>query len=77
MDIKTINDQFSVSGQILPDEIPAIVEAGFKSIVCNRPDGEAPDQPTITEIEQAAEAAGLECRYLPVVSGIGHDLGSA
>ena len=69
MDIKTINDQFAVSGQILPDDIPAISEAGFKSIICNRPDGEASDQPTITEIEQAAEAAGLECRYLPVVSG--------
>ena len=69
MDIKTISDTFSVSGQILPEELAAVAEAGFKSIICNRPDGESPDQPTIDEIEQAAVAAGLQCRYLPVVSG--------
>ncbi len=69
MDIKTVTDQFAVSGQILPEDIPAVAQAGYKSIVCNRPDGEASDQPTITEIEQAAEAAGLECRYLPVIAG--------
>jgi sulfide:quinone oxidoreductase len=69
MDIKTINDEFSVSGQILPDQMPAIAEAGYKSIICNRPDGESPDQPTIDEVEQAATAAGLQCRYLPVVAG--------
>ena len=42
---------------------------GFRSIICNRPDGEAADQPTFEEIEVAAKAKGLEARYLPVVSG--------
>jgi sulfide:quinone oxidoreductase len=69
MDIKTISPDFAVSGQILPGELPEIAAAGFRSIICNRPDGESPDQPTITEIEQAAQAAGLNCRYLPVTSG--------
>ncbi len=69
MDIKQVTEQFAVSDQVLPEEIPQIAASGFKSIICNRPDGEGSDQPTIVEIEQAAAEAGLECRYLPVVSG--------
>jgi sulfide:quinone oxidoreductase len=43
--------------------------AGFRSIICNRPDGEGNDQPTFSEIEEAARAAGLEAYYMPVVPG--------
>jgi sulfide:quinone oxidoreductase len=42
---------------------------GFKAIVCNRPDGEGPDQPLFAEIERAAAATGLSARYVPVASG--------
>ena len=59
MEIKRINDHVSVSGQISPDDIPALKAAGFTTIVNNRPDGEAPDQPSGAEIEAAAKAAGL------------------
>ncbi|WP_197918247.1 bifunctional protein tyrosine phosphatase family protein/NAD(P)/FAD-dependent oxidoreductase [Thiosulfatihalobacter marinus] len=69
MQIKTITAQISVSPQIVADDLPAIAAAGFRSIICNRPDGEAADQPTYEEIETAASAAGLEARYLPVVAG--------
>lgn len=42
-------------------------DAGFRSVINNRPDFEAgPDQPTSAQIEQAARAAGLEYAYLPV-----------
>ncbi len=69
MDIKAITDKLSVSPQISVDDVAALKEAGFKSIICNRPDGEGADQPTFDEINAAAEAAGLEARYLPVVPG--------
>ena len=69
MDIKTITKDFAVTGQVLPQQIPELAAAGYRSIICNRPDGEASDQPTIDEIENAASAAGLELRYLPVVAG--------
>lgn len=69
MQIKTITAQISVSPQIVADDLPAIAAAGFRSIICNRPDGEAADQPTYEEIETAASAAGLEARYLPIVAG--------
>ena len=69
MEYRQINDDYSVAGQILPDDMGAIQAAGFKSIICNRPDGEQPDQPSADEIRQAAEAAGLTFRHIPIVSG--------
>ncbi|MFA9218542.1 MAG: TIGR01244 family sulfur transferase, partial [Sphingomonadaceae bacterium] len=39
------------------------------SIICNRPDGEAGDQPLYAEIEHAAKALGFSTRYLPAESG--------
>ncbi|MDX1780334.1 MAG: TIGR01244 family sulfur transferase [Thalassovita sp.] len=69
MDPKQISDEISVAEQIQPEDVAKLAELGFRSIICNRPDGEAADQPTFEEIEQAAEAAGLETRFLPIVAG--------
>ena len=66
MEIKRIDDHVSVSGQISPDDIPALKAAGFTTIVNNRPDGEAPDQPSGAEIEAAAKAAGLGYVAIPL-----------
>jgi sulfide:quinone oxidoreductase len=70
MKINTLTAQLSVSPQILPNDIAEIVKAGFKSIICNRPDGEAADQPSFRELEKEAQAAGLDIRYLPVTPGL-------
>ncbi len=67
--IRKITDALSVSPQVTVPEVAAIAAAGFRAIICNRPDGEGADQPTFEEIEAAAHAAGIEARYLPVVSG--------
>jgi sulfide:quinone oxidoreductase len=69
MEIKTISNGFSVSPQIVANDIKEIAKLGFRSIVCNRPDGEGADQPTFEEISNAAKEAGLEIRYQPIVSG--------
>jgi len=69
MDIKTLSPSLSVTSQITDQDISQIAQAGFKSIICNRPDGEGSDQPTEKEIAQAAMAAGIVFRYLPVESG--------
>lgn len=69
MDAKRITEDLSVSGQLAPSEVGAIVEAGYRSIICNRPDGEADDQPTYEEVATQARKAGLEMTYLPAVSG--------
>jgi len=69
MDARPISDALSVAGQIRPEDIPDIAKAGYRAIICNRPDGEAGDQPTFEEIEAKADASGLKTLYLPVVSG--------
>jgi len=69
MEIKTIDKGLSVSPQIAAADVAELKKQGFRSIICNRPDGEGADQPTFAEIEKAAKKAGLEARYLPVVSG--------
>jgi sulfide:quinone oxidoreductase len=69
MDIKSLTPHLSISPQILASEIQAVAEAGFKAIVCNRPDGEGPDQPSFKEIEAAAIQFGLQAQYLPAETG--------
>ena len=77
MDIKDINKRISVSPQITAADVKAIADAGFRAIICNRPDGEGADQPTFEEIDTAAKAAGLETLYLPIVSGKVEDADAA
>ncbi len=66
MDIRVITPTYSVTPQITPDDIPAIVDAGYKVLICNRPDAENPPQLWAEEIGKAAEAAGLEFHVHPV-----------
>lgn len=66
VDIKRITPEFSVSGQIAPGDIESIVAQGFRSIVCNRPDGEQAGQPDYSQVAEAAAAAGLEAIFVPV-----------
>ena len=69
MQVKPLSDAISVSPQITPDEVKTLAELGYRSIICNRPDGEGADQPGFAEIDAAAGAAGISTRDLPVVSG--------
>lgn len=66
MELRRINDRVSVAPQIRPEDVTAIRAAGFTTIVNNRPDGEAPDQPTGAEIRAAAEAQGLAYYEIPL-----------
>jgi sulfide:quinone oxidoreductase len=69
MDIRKITEELSVAPQIHADEISAIAAAGFRAIICNRPDGESSDQPCCDDIEAAVKASGLAWRAQPVRSG--------
>jgi sulfide:quinone oxidoreductase len=61
-----LTDDIAVAGQIGPEDIAAVRQAGFKSLVCNRPDGEAPGQPPFAAVEAAARELGLDARYMPI-----------
>lgn len=69
MELKNITGQFAVSPQITADDLTAIKDAGFRAIICNRPDGEEADQPRFAEIAAAARALGIKARHVPVQSG--------
>ena len=73
MDFNRISADLTVSPQITVADVKAIKAEGFRSIICNRPDGEGADQPGFEEIEAAARAAGLEARYLPITAGMVRD----
>lgn len=66
---KKLTDHVSVSEQIKEADLARLAAQGFKSIICNRPDGEGADQPLFAEIETAARAAGMAARYVPVTAG--------
>jgi uncharacterized protein (TIGR01244 family) len=67
--VKKIDDDLFVAGQVRPEEMAAIKEAGISMIVNNRPDHEEPGQPSAAEVEAAARAAGIDYRHVPVASG--------
>lgn len=65
-----LSETFAVAPQLSPDDMHAVAEAGFKSVIINRPDREGgPDQPASADVMAAGEAAGLAMRYQPVISG--------
>ncbi|MGR3460507.1 MAG: beta-lactamase hydrolase domain-containing protein, partial [Roseovarius sp.] len=68
MEPRQITEDFSVAPQITPEDIPAIAAAGFRSIMCNRPDDEEPDQPHVSAVTEAARAARLETCCVPFSS---------
>jgi uncharacterized protein (TIGR01244 family) len=66
LELKRINQHVTVSPQISPEDIPALKAAGFTTVINNRPDGEAPDQPTSDQIQKATQAAGIVYHYIPL-----------
>lgn len=65
--VQQIAPDFCVAPQLEPGAMQALADAGFKSVINNRPDMEGgPDQPRSADVEAAARAAGLEYRHLPV-----------
>ena len=66
-DIRRVTDDFSVAPQLTPEELSQAGAMGFRLAINNRPDGEAPGQPTSAEMEAAARAAGMDYVHIPFV----------
>ena len=63
-----LDDLFSIGSQPMPEQLAQLAQAGFRAVMCNRPDGEDPGQPALGDMQRAAQAAGLEFGYLPTVA---------
>ncbi|WP_148264771.1 bifunctional protein tyrosine phosphatase family protein/NAD(P)/FAD-dependent oxidoreductase [Collimonas fungivorans] len=60
------NDFFSTASQIGLEDLPIILAAGYKSVICNRPDAEDGGHHVGSkELAAACEALGLAFSYLP------------
>ena len=66
MDIDKLSPELAVCGQVLPRDMPQIHALGYRTVICNRPDGEAEEQPLYESVAAAAVASGLRTHYVPV-----------
>jgi uncharacterized protein (TIGR01244 family) len=66
-----LDDRLIISGQISPADVALAARDGVTMIVNNRPDHEDPAQPLASDIEEAAAAAGIAYRHVPILRGIG------
>ncbi|MGZ5956626.1 MAG: TIGR01244 family sulfur transferase [Caulobacteraceae bacterium] len=65
-DFRRVTDDFTTAPQISVADVGEAAAMGFTTIICNRPDGEEPGQPSAAEIGAAAKAAGLAYVHVPV-----------
>ena len=66
MQVHKVTEEFTVSGQISASDVALIKASGFKTIMCNRPDGEEFGQPSAESIQKAAEEHDLKFFHLPL-----------
>lgn len=69
MKLTQVSDTFAVSQQLEPGDLAELADGGFGTVICNRPDGEEPNQPTVASMREAAEAVGLTFHHIPVSGG--------
>jgi len=64
-----VNENLSISDQIEATDIEQLAQEGVQVIMCNRPDEEAAEQPSFSDMAAAAEANGIEALYIPLKTG--------
>jgi len=69
MKLTDVSETFAVAPQPRPGDMQKIAEAGYGTVICNRPDGEDPGQPDVATMRAAAQAAGLTFHHIPVAGG--------
>ena len=69
MKLVDLTETFAVSPQLRPEDMQALADAGFGTVICNRPDGEEAGQPSVAAVRNAAEAAGIAFHHIPVSGG--------
>lgn len=70
-----LTPDFAAGPQPEVDDMAALAAAGFRSVICNRPDDEVPPGARAADMEAAARAAGLAFAAVEVThAGIDLDL---
>jgi uncharacterized protein (TIGR01244 family) len=71
---RKVTENFWVSPQMFEEHVQAAADAGFHTLVNNRPDGEEPGQPTGDQVAEWARAHGLDYVAVPVSGQIQREL---
>jgi uncharacterized protein (TIGR01244 family) len=66
---RKLTDDFYVAPQLDTPDFAEAAAMGIRTVINNRPDGEAPDQLADAEAQAAAEAHGMAYAHVPVVPG--------
>ena len=69
MIIRKLTPDLAVADQLKLDDLDAVKDAGFKAVICNRPDDEGEPHAEAEAMAKKASVLGLEFRYLPVNGG--------
>ncbi len=69
MNFTCITPDYTVAAQISAADVAQIAALGYRSIMCNRPDGEEAAQPDFAVIDAAARPYGIVTIHVPVISG--------
>jgi sulfide:quinone oxidoreductase len=69
MTFKRLSASFAAAPQLSEADIASAAEAGFRTIIDNRPDAEEPGQPSSGEMAAIAERHGLAFVHIPVTPG--------
>lgn len=60
-----VTPEFAVAPQLGVADLAEAARLGFKTLIANRPDDEQPGQPSLSQMETAAAAVGLQFKALP------------
>ena len=66
MNLTELDVNFYAAAQLYSQDFALLAKRGVKSVIYFSPDGEAEDQPSNAELEQAAQNAGLNFSYVPI-----------
>jgi uncharacterized protein (TIGR01244 family) len=69
MDIRYLSPDYAVSPQIEPRDVARLKEAGFTTVICNRPDEEIPEALHAEALRAAVEGAGMTFVVNPIAKG--------
>ena len=61
-----IDQNFSISEQITLDDVKQLANDGVEILICNRPDGEEPNQLTCAQIKAVADENDMQFIHIPV-----------
>ena len=64
-----LTENFAVAPQIAIEDLADLKAQGFRTIVCNRPDGEVPEDLGAAAMEKACKAIGLNFVRNPLTHG--------